>query len=178
MDKKITASLILLLAAVSQSALANDPQVTLDSGRISGTETQGVDAFKGIPFAAPPIGELRWQPPQPVQSWSDIRSATAYGKDCMQNPFPGDAAPLGVGFSEDCLTVNVWRPANVTGSLPVMVWIYGGGFVNGGASPEIYSGQELPARASSSSASTIASAALAFLLIRRWPTSRCVATTA
>ena len=142
MDKKITASLILLLAAVSQSALANDPQVTLDSGRISGTETQGVDAFKGIPFAAPPIGELRWQPPQPVQSWSDIRSATAYGKDCMQNPFPGDAAPLGVGFSEDCLTVNVWRPANATGPLPVMVWIYGGGFVNGGASPEIYSGQE------------------------------------
>lgn len=79
MDKKITASLILLLAAASQPALANDPQVTLDSGRISGTETQGVDAFKGIPFAAPPIGELRWQPPQPVQSWSDIRSATAYG---------------------------------------------------------------------------------------------------
>nr|WED68426.1 carboxylesterase family protein [Pectobacterium colocasium] len=75
MDKKITASLILLIAAVSQPALANDPLVTLDSGRISGTETQGVDAFKGIPFAAPPIGELRWQPPQPVQSWNDIRSS-------------------------------------------------------------------------------------------------------
>lgn len=142
MDKKIIASLILSLAAASQPAWANDPQVTLDSGRISGSEAQGVEAFKGIPFAAPPIGELRWQPPQPVQHWSDIRPATAYGKDCMQHPFPGDAAPLGVGFSEDCLTINVWRPANAKGRLPVMVWIYGGGFVNGGASPEIYSGQE------------------------------------
>ncbi len=75
MNKKITASLILLMAAASQQALANDPQVTLDSGRISGTVTQGVDAFKGIPFASPPIGELRWEPPQPVQSWSDIRPA-------------------------------------------------------------------------------------------------------
>lgn len=88
MDKKITASLILLMAAASQPALANDPQVTLDSGRISGTETQGVDAFKGIPFAAPPIGELRWQPPQPVQSWINIRSATAYGKIACRILFP------------------------------------------------------------------------------------------
>lgn len=142
MNKTLTASLLLLMAAASQSALANVPQVTLDSGRIAGTSAQGVDAFKGIPFAAPPIGDLRWQPPQPVKSWTDIRPAVAYGKDCMQEPFPGDAAPLGVGFSEDCLSINVWRPANVKGPLPVMVWIYGGGFVNGGSSPDVYSGQE------------------------------------
>ncbi|MCV9878156.1 carboxylesterase/lipase family protein [Brenneria izbisi] len=141
MHKTLTASLLLLITAAGQSATANQPQVTLDSGPIVGASAQGVDTFKGIPFAAPPIGELRWQPPQPVKSWTEPLASVAYGKDCMQKPFPGDAAPPGVGLSEDCLTINVWRPADAKGPLPVMVWIYGGGFVNGGASPAIYSGQ-------------------------------------
>ncbi|MDX5627640.1 MULTISPECIES: carboxylesterase family protein [unclassified Brenneria] len=132
---------LMIISSLCHAALAGEPEVTLDSGRIIGTTAQGVDAFKGIPFAAPPVGELRWQPPQPVARWTDVRPASAYGKDCMQEHFPGDAAPLGVGFSEDCLTVNVWRPVNAHGPLPVMVWIYGGGFVNGGSSPSVYAGE-------------------------------------
>ncbi|MCG8709139.1 carboxylesterase family protein [Brenneria sp. 4F2] len=142
MNKMLTAGLMIIISSACHSAFANEPEVTLDNGRIAGTTLQGVDAFKGIPFAAPPTGELRWQPPQPARRWTGVRPAAAYGKDCMQNPFPGDAAPPGVGFSEDCLTVNVWRPANAQGALPVMVWIYGGGFVNGGSSPSVYSGEE------------------------------------
>ncbi|CPR21338.1 carboxylesterase family protein [Brenneria goodwinii] len=142
MNKSLAAGLMIILSSASYSAFANGPEITLDSGRIAGTTIQDVDVFKGIPFASPPVGELRWQPPQPVQHWTDVRPALEYGKDCMQEPFPGDAAPLGVGFSEDCLTVNVWRPANANGPLPVMVWIYGGGFVNGGSSPGVYSGEE------------------------------------
>lgn len=142
MNKMLTVGLMMIISSACHSAFANRPEVTLDSGRIAGTTAQGVDAFKGIPFAAPPIGELRWQAPQPAPHWTGVRPAVAYGKDCMQEPFPGDAAPLGVGFSEDCLTVNVWRPDNAHGPLPVVVWIYGGGFVNGGSSPSVYSGEE------------------------------------
>ncbi|EPY4568841.1 esterase [Klebsiella variicola] len=126
-----------LFAAVAQ---ADGPEVSVTGGVIAGTSQDGVDAFKGIPFAAKPVGELRWQPPHPVKSWQGVRLAQNYGKDCMQEPFPGDAAPLGVGFSEDCLTINVWKPSKASGKLPVMVWIYGGGFVNGGSSPAVYAG--------------------------------------
>lgn len=114
MNKSLAAGL-LLLSAASQALPADGPQVELDSGSIAGTTQHGVDAFKGIPYAAPPLDGLRWQPPQPAPHWAGIRPAAAYGKDCMQEPFPGDAAPLGVGFSEDCLTVNVWRPVNARG---------------------------------------------------------------
>ncbi|MEE3649815.1 MULTISPECIES: carboxylesterase/lipase family protein [unclassified Brenneria] len=138
---KLLAAGLLLLSTASQSVLADQPQVTLHSGRIAGISAQGVEAFKGIPFAASPIGERRWQPPQPVTNWTDVRPAVDFGKDCLQEPFPGDAAPLGIGFSEDCLTLNVWRPANASGPLPVMVWIHGGGFVNGGSSPDVYAGE-------------------------------------
>ena len=103
-------------------------------------------SFKGIPFAAPPVGDLRWKPPQPVTPWTGVRPATAYGSDCMQLPFPGDAAPLGTPPAEDCLVVNVWRPADASTKLPVMVWIYGGGFVNGGSSPAVYDGSQFAKR--------------------------------
>jgi para-nitrobenzyl esterase len=108
---------------------------------IRGVFEDGVVAWKGIPFAAPPVGANRWRAPQPV-SWHGVRETTEYGHDCMQNPFPGDAAPLGTEPAEDCLVLNVWRPANVPRhvALPVMVWIYGGGFVNGGSSPAVYNG--------------------------------------
>jgi para-nitrobenzyl esterase len=133
-----------LLAGLSgiASAAAND-HVSIDTGALQGATANGVTSFKGIPFAQPPVGELRWKPPQPVKAWAGTRNATAYGADCMQEPFPGDAAPLGVTPAEDCLYVNVWTPAN-RGSrkLPVMVWIYGGGFVNGGSSPTVYDGSE------------------------------------
>ena len=82
----------------------------IDSGAIEGASENGVIAFKGIPLAQPPVGALRWQPPQPP-SWPGVRKADSYGADCMQVPFPSDAAPLGVKPAEDCLYVNVWLPA-------------------------------------------------------------------
>ena len=125
------------------SAAAPPTQVAVDSGIVQGAIHAQVLFFKGIPFAAPPVGALRWRPPQPVEHWSGVRQARTYGADCMQIPFPSDAAPLGMSPAEDCLYLNVWRPAQRTSrKLPVMVWIYGGGFVNGGSSPAVYDGSQ------------------------------------
>jgi para-nitrobenzyl esterase len=115
--------------------------VTVDTGKLRGQAQGEVVSFKGIPFAKPPVGDLRWRPPQPVGKWQGVRDATSFGADCMQLPFPSDAAPLGMKPAEDCLYLNVWRPAHAAGKkLPVLVWIYGGGFVNGGSSPAVYDG--------------------------------------
>ncbi len=134
------------LRAVS-AADTHNPRIELDTGVVQGVVQDGIESFKGIPFAAPPVEDLRWRPPQPVQSWKGVRKADSYGADCMQVPFPSDAAPLGVKPAEDCLYVNVWRPArSVPGKLPVFVWIYGGGFVNGGSSPAVYDGTAFAAQ--------------------------------
>lgn len=119
------------------------PMVTIVDGALRGVEEDGVIAFRGIPFAAPPVGDLRWRAPQAVARWQGVRDASRYGHDCMQLPFPSDAAPLGTPPSEDCLYMNVWKPAAAKAKLPVMVWIYGGGFVNGGSSPPTYAGAAL-----------------------------------
>lgn len=126
--------------ALASPAVAQ-PTATVTGGEIQGAIEGAVVTFKGIPFAAPPLGPLRWRAPQPVADWDGVRDATQYGHDCMQLPFPSDAAPLGTAPSEDCLTVNVWAPADARGKkLPVLFWIYGGGFVNGGSSPAVYDG--------------------------------------
>ncbi|SOB86387.1 para-nitrobenzyl esterase [Sphingomonas guangdongensis] len=136
--------LLLASAAVATTpAQAQSTEVTLDSGRIRGTSEDGVLSWKGVPFAKPPLGALRWRAPQRPEPWSGVRAATAYSSDCMQVPFPSDAAPLGTTPAENCLYANVWRPATAGKNLPVMVWIYGGGFVNGGASPPTYAGANL-----------------------------------
>jgi len=132
-------------------------QVRVDGGAVKGAAQDGVLSFKGIPFAAPPAGDLRWKAPRPVVSWTGVRPATAYGHDCMQKPFPSDAAPLGTEPSEDCLVLNVWRPAQKTsGKLPVMVWIYGGGFVNGGSFPGVYDGSQSASTADSDDSGSLA----------------------
>lgn len=141
------ASCAVLLATVCTHAYATTaPMATIDSGKISGAIDDGVASWKGIPFAAPPVGALRWRPPAPAAAWAGVRPATEYGSDCMQLPFRGDAAPMGTTPAEDCLYLNVWKPAKSNGKLPVVVWIYGGGFVNGGASPPTYSGAPLARR--------------------------------
>jgi para-nitrobenzyl esterase len=134
----------LVVAAFSvAAALAATQEVKTDAGGVRGVLADGVVSFKGIPFAAPPVGDLRWRPPQPPKAWNGVREASQYGADCMQKPFPGDAAPLGVTPAEDCLYLNVWAPADFAGKkLAVMVWIYGGGFVNGGSSPAVYDGSQ------------------------------------
>ena len=131
-----------LLAVPATSLAATYPgQVKVESGVLAGGAQAGVLSFKGVPFAAPPVGELRWRAPRPARAWTGVRKATTSGHDCMQEPFPSDAAPLGTKPAEDCLVLNVWRPAKASArKLPVMVWIYGGGFVNGGSSPEVYDG--------------------------------------
>jgi len=130
-------------SATMGAAPAPVDQVRIDSGLLKGAVAGGVVSFKGVPFAKPPVGELRWRAPQPVAPWAGVRAATAYGHDCMQTPFPSDAAPLGTAPSEDCLVLNVWRPARAAAArLPVMVWIYGGGYVNGGSSPAVYDGSQ------------------------------------
>ena len=131
------------LLITGTAAAQSDLVVRTANGAVRGMREGEVVSFKGIPFAAPPVGPLRWRAPQPVKPWGAVRDATAYAADCMQLPFPSDAAPLGTAPAEDCLYANVWRPAGAAKNLPVMVWIYGGGFVNGGSSPPTYSGAAL-----------------------------------
>jgi para-nitrobenzyl esterase len=121
--------------------------VKTESGLVSGVVADGVQSWKGIPFAAPPIGELRWRAPRPAARWTGVKEAKAYASDCMQLPFPSDAAPLGTPPAEDCLYLNVWAPEKPAApKLPVMVWIHGGGFVNGGSSPAVYDGSAFARR--------------------------------
>lgn len=144
MLQKSTSTLLVAatLAAMTATVRAQTPPtVTIDAGALAGQTAGGVTAFKGIPYAQAPVGPLRWRAPQPVAPWSGVRAATAFGADCAQHPFGGDAAPLGVTPAEDCLYLNVWRPAAAASKpLPVMVWLHGGGFVNGGSSPAMYDG--------------------------------------
>lgn len=103
----------------------------------------GVRSFKGIPFAAPPVGDLRWKEPQPVSNWSDVRNADRFGPRCMQRS-GGDYWFRSNGMSEDCLYLNVWTPAKPgSGRLPVLVYIFGGGFQNGDGSEYRYDGESM-----------------------------------
>ena len=142
---------VALLAAgaevVAQATTATTAPVKTDAGPVTGVIAGDVAAYKGIPFAAPPVGDLRWKAPQPVKPWTAVLAADHYAADCMQKPFGGDAAPLGTPPAEDCLYLNVWTPAaRSAAKLPVMVWIYGGGFVNGGSSPAVYDGSAFARR--------------------------------
>ena len=136
--------LLPLAAAGLATGSASAAPVTVDGGKLEGVAAGGVLAYRGIPYAAPPLGALRWRAPQPVPPWQGVRVADAYGHDCAQLPFPQDSAPLRTTPSEDCLYLNVWRPAASKGApRPVMVWIHGGGFVTGGSSPAVYDGATL-----------------------------------
>ena len=110
---------------------STSPEVAISTGKLRGSVIDGVNSFKGIPYAQPPVGELRWVPPQPPESWDGVRSATEYAPHCAQID-PGILWFELDDFSEDCLTLNVWSPAvEQNAKLPVMVWIHGGGYSNG-----------------------------------------------
>ena len=117
--------------------------VSVDAGQLRGAVAGDLVVFKGIPYAAAPVGDLRWRAPQPVKPWSGVRAADAFGCDCMQKAFPFDAAPPTQTPSEDCLFLNIWKPLKANGKLAVLVWIHGGGYVNGAGSPAVYDGSQL-----------------------------------
>jgi len=139
--------LVALFSFLALAATLAAAPVRTTSGLVEGVVADGVVSWKGIPYAAPPVGDLRWRAPQPAPTWEGVRKADAYANDCMQEPFPSDAAPLGTPPAEDCLYVNVWAPEKPgSAKLPVMFWIHGGGFVNGGSSPAVYDGSAFARR--------------------------------
>ena len=112
-------------------AQSERPAVAVEGGKLAGiVDDAGIRVYKGIPYAAPPVGNLRWREPQPVSRWDGVRDASEYGDRCEQSPFPA-IAPIGKsGMSENCLFLNVWS-APISSRKPVLVWIYGGGLSNG-----------------------------------------------
>jgi para-nitrobenzyl esterase len=136
--------LVGMLIAVGQlSGVAVGQTVPTASGAISGVREAGLDVYKGVPFAAPPVGELRWRPPSAIKSWAGTRKADGFAPACMQEgvSMPGEIPPT---VNEDCLYLNIWTPAMSARSLlPVLVWIHGGGYRNGSPSMPLYWGDRL-----------------------------------
>jgi para-nitrobenzyl esterase len=132
----IAAAVVMAQVLVAQTAQT-------ESGAISGVPGEGLVVYKGVPFAAPPLGDLRWRPPAPVAPWAGTRHADSFAPACMQAgvSMPGEAPPA---ISEDCLYLNIWAPGKkVRRPLPAIIWIYGGGFRNGSAAMPLYWGDRL-----------------------------------
>lgn len=118
--------------------------ITTDQGLLRGLRDGDMDCWRGVPFAAPPVGRRRWRPPEAADGWNGTRDATAFGADCPQQPWSGSRAER---LDEDCLTLNVWAPADRRDEpLPVLVWFYGGSFAFGSASAGATDGAALARR--------------------------------
>jgi para-nitrobenzyl esterase len=129
--------------------MSNDKQalVNTKSGKVEGSYQDGLYVFKGIPYAAPPVGELRWKPPQPVKPWGGVKQAKEYGSIAPQNPMEGGLIMQNEQVQdEDCLYLNIWTPGLDNAKRPVMVWIHGGAFTIGSGSDPMYDNGSLAAR--------------------------------
>ena len=135
-----------LCAVSAEVAASATPVAKLDAGVVQGEIQQDVLAFRGIPYAAPPVGPLRWKAPAPAIHWTGVRSATAFGAACPQPKLFNDAWARVGPTNEDCLFLNVWRPKGRQKHLPVMVFFHGGGFSLGSSGIPLYDGAALARR--------------------------------
>ena len=136
---------LILVCACWPATQADTGTVKVDGGLISGVAADGVRSYKGIPFAAPPVGDLRWKAPQPVISWEGVRACDHFGPECPQAPYPPASiyAHPPEKQSEDCLYLNVWTTAKAGDKRPVMVWIHGGALTRGSGANPAYDGAAL-----------------------------------
>ncbi len=138
----------LLLAANGAPACAAErPIVAVAQGRLAGTIEHDLHVFRGIPYALPPVGDRRWQPPAPPADWRGLRDAAAFGPSCVQPPVPADSLYFDppAAMSEDCLTLNVWTTEQAV-SAPVIVWIHGGSLRIGGSAEPLFDGANFARR--------------------------------
>lgn len=135
--KTIFLAVLLALGATAAGFAQAPAPVATETGLVQGVAAPGLTIYKGIPFAAPPVGDLRWRPPQPAAKWEGVRAADKFGPD----PYQGDGKG---NVGEDCLYLNIWTPAKAaTDKVPVLVWIYGGGFSFGSTSTPVHNGEHL-----------------------------------
>jgi para-nitrobenzyl esterase len=143
---RCTSVLILVMSfSIMPVRTAPTETVRVDGGQLVGTLDRGVRVYKGVPYAAAPVGELRWKPPQPVVSWTGIRDGSQYGAECPQTQYQGGSVyirPL-QPQSEDCLFLNVWTTAKAGERLPVFVWIHGGALTRGSSTSDVRDGVPL-----------------------------------
>ena len=144
---------LMALGACAQGPIAAVPtpgvsiETRIVQGPLKGVDEGAVLSFKNIPYAAAPVGDLRWRAPQAGPHWTDVRDASTYGDDCIQPRPAWDDTQTRLPTSEDCLSLNVWTPKHRAGGpAPVIVWIHGGGFIMGSGSQPIFDGAKLAAR--------------------------------
>ena len=145
---RVAATAAALVALTLPPLASAQSPITTEAGLLSGADSSvaGVRQYLGIPYAAPPVGPKRWKAPQPAAKWDGVKAATKFGARCVQANVFGDMV-FRDEMSEDCLVANVWTPASKAGAkLPVMVWIYGGGFQGGSASEPRQDGSRLASK--------------------------------